>query len=90
MQDQVKHARDMEDVLDMARRFAREHRFQIGARMLRDNLDVEQVGFALTDIAEAVLEAMIEPIVDDLARTHGRVPGARSWWWAWASSALER
>ncbi len=75
MQDQVKHARDMEDVLDMARRFAREHRFQIGARMLRDNLDVEQVGFALTDIAEAVLEAMIEPIVDDLARTHGRVPG---------------
>ncbi len=75
MQDQVKHARDMEDVLDVARRFAREHRFQIGARMLRDNLDVEQVGFALTDIAEAVLEALIQPILQELARTHGQVAG---------------
>lgn len=75
MRDQVKHARDMEDVLDAARRFAREHRFQIGARMLRDNLDVETVGRALTDIAEAVLEALIPPIEEELARVHGRVPG---------------
>jgi glutamate-ammonia-ligase adenylyltransferase len=71
------HAGDIQDVLDMARRYTRESRFQIGARMLGHSLDVEAVGVALSDLADAVLDALAEPVEADIARLHGRVPGGR-------------
>ncbi|WP_119418982.1 bifunctional [glutamine synthetase] adenylyltransferase/[glutamine synthetase]-adenylyl-L-tyrosine phosphorylase [Desertibaculum subflavum] len=71
------HAGDIQDVLDMARRYTRESRFQIGARMLGHSLDVERVGFALSDLADGVLDALAGPVEADIVRQHGRVPGGR-------------
>jgi glutamate-ammonia-ligase adenylyltransferase len=71
------HATDIQDVLDMARRYTRESQFQIGARMLGHNIGVEAVGVALSDLADAMLDALIGPVEADLARVHGRVPGGR-------------
>ncbi len=68
-------ARDFQDVLDLARRWANDRRFQAGVHILRHKSGVDEAGRALSDIADAVLVGLLRPVLDELARTHGRVPG---------------
>ena len=69
-------ARDVQDLLDLSRRWANDRRFQVSAHILRHESDVDEAGHALSDIAEAVIAALAGPVQDDLARSHGRVPGS--------------
>jgi glutamate-ammonia-ligase adenylyltransferase len=68
-------ARDFQDVLDLARRWANDLRFQIGVHILRHQADVDEAGRALSDIADTVLAGLYQPVLDELTETHGRVPG---------------
>ncbi len=68
-------AQDLQDVLDMTRRWANDRRFQVGVHILRHKSDVDDSGRALSDIAEVALRGLYEPVVEDLARTHGRLNG---------------
>ena len=68
-------ARDFQDVLDLSRRWANDRKFQVGTQILRQTADIEESGRALSDIADTVIAAWPEPVLDELARTHGRVPG---------------
>ena len=69
-------AQDLQDVLDMVRRWANDRRFQVGVHILRHKSDVDASGRALSDIAEVALRGLYRPVLDDLARTHGRLPGS--------------
>jgi glutamate-ammonia-ligase adenylyltransferase len=68
-------AQDFQDVLDLSRRWANDRRFQAGMHILRHTSDVDEAGRALSDIADTVLAGMAQPVSDDIARSHGRVPG---------------
>ena len=68
-------ARDFQDVLDLARRWANDRRFQVGVHILRHQADVDESGRALSDIADTVLAGLCQPVLDELAQAHGRVPG---------------
>ncbi len=48
-------ARDFEDVLEITRRFANDHKFRVGIQTLRARIDVDKQGAALADIADTVL-----------------------------------
>ncbi len=69
-------AQDLQDVLDMTRRWANDRRFQVGVHILRNKSDVDASGRALSDIAEVALRGLYEPVVEDLARSHGRLAGS--------------
>jgi glutamate-ammonia-ligase adenylyltransferase len=71
----LSQARDFEDVLDLSRRWAADHKFQASAQILRSTSDVDQTGAALSDIAEAVIAGLLQPVQDDLARAHGHLQG---------------
>ena len=68
-------ARDFQDVLDLARRWANDLRFQVGVHILRHQADVDEAGRALSDIADTVLAGLYQPVLDELAQAHGRVAG---------------
>ena len=68
-------ARDFQDVLDLARRWANDRRFQVGVHILRHQADVDESGRALSDIADTVLAGLYQPVLDELIQAHGRVPG---------------
>jgi glutamate-ammonia-ligase adenylyltransferase len=68
-------ARDFQDVLDLARRWANDLRFQAGVHILRHQSDIDEAGRALSGIADTVLTGLYRPVLDELAQTHGRVPG---------------
>jgi [glutamine synthetase] adenylyltransferase / [glutamine synthetase]-adenylyl-L-tyrosine phosphorylase len=68
-------ARDTEDLLDLARRWAHDKRFQIGAQILRGLLDGATAGAAFADVAESVIAELLPRIATEHARAHGTVEG---------------
>ncbi|MBX6367373.1 MAG: bifunctional [glutamine synthetase] adenylyltransferase/[glutamine synthetase]-adenylyl-L-tyrosine phosphorylase [Rhodospirillales bacterium] len=68
-------ARDHQDELDIARRWANERKFQIGVQLLRGTIDAVPAGAAFADIAEASIATLLDLVEKELARTHGRIPG---------------
>ncbi len=65
-----------EDMLDTARRFAREQIFRVGAQIVEGTASADQAGPALTHIAEAIIAGLLPKVEDELAAASGRVPGA--------------
>jgi len=71
--EQLHDARDLQDTLDITQRWAEDRRFCMGIAILRAKIDVDETGRALSDIADVVLKTLYPPVVDDLARRHGRL-----------------
>jgi glutamate-ammonia-ligase adenylyltransferase len=69
-------ARDEEDELDIARRWTHDRQFQVGVQMLRRAVPPERAHAMLSDLAEAVVRAMLPRVEASFAAAHGRVPGA--------------
>ncbi|MGH6994338.1 MAG: bifunctional [glutamine synthetase] adenylyltransferase/[glutamine synthetase]-adenylyl-L-tyrosine phosphorylase, partial [Stellaceae bacterium] len=70
--DRARHA---EEMLDLARRWVAERKFQVGVQALRRRLDGEAAGGAFADIAEAALAALLPRVAADFARAHGTIAG---------------
>ncbi|MDE1903327.1 MAG: bifunctional [glutamine synthetase] adenylyltransferase/[glutamine synthetase]-adenylyl-L-tyrosine phosphorylase [Alphaproteobacteria bacterium] len=70
--DRARHA---EEMLDLARRWVAERKFQVGVQALRRRLDGEAAGGAFADIAEAALAALLPRVAAEFARTNGTIAG---------------
>ncbi|HEY3916158.1 MAG TPA: bifunctional [glutamine synthetase] adenylyltransferase/[glutamine synthetase]-adenylyl-L-tyrosine phosphorylase [Stellaceae bacterium] len=64
-----------EELLDLARRWVGDRKFQVGVQLLRHRLDGEAAGAAYADIAETALAALLPRVVADFARSHGTIAG---------------
>lgn len=73
LDEALRQASDFQDVLDITRRWCNDRKFQVGVQMLRGELDPEEAGPVLADIAETVIAALIEPVTAEMAETHGRI-----------------
>ncbi|MDX6748443.1 bifunctional [glutamine synthetase] adenylyltransferase/[glutamine synthetase]-adenylyl-L-tyrosine phosphorylase [Geminicoccaceae bacterium 1502E] len=74
-ESRLKDARDLQDVLDIARRWAHGRQFQAGLQILLGLSDPEQAAATLTDIAEIVLQSLLPRAEAWLTEQHGSVPG---------------
>ena len=74
--DHIEQATDYQDALDMARRWTRDRRLQAGVHVLRNIMPGHRSGPILSDIADAVINALMPPVIEDFARRYGTVPGA--------------
>ena len=63
--------------LDQARRFFREIRFQIASRFFGGALDYTRTALAISNLAEAMIEGLLEVVMEEFAKQHGRVEGAK-------------
>ncbi len=75
MEAALTEARDFQDELDIARRWANDRRFQVGLHLLQGTCGVDEAGRALTEIAEAAIQGLWPRVVSDFAATHGYLPG---------------
>ncbi|MGH6922206.1 MAG: bifunctional [glutamine synthetase] adenylyltransferase/[glutamine synthetase]-adenylyl-L-tyrosine phosphorylase [Propylenella sp.] len=71
-------ARSFEEALDRVRLFVAERRFLISVGLLNGALEPQDAGRAFSDLAEAVVRALLEKTETEFARRHGRVPGGRT------------
>ena len=76
LQNVMAEAKDLQDALDLTRRWANDRRFQVGVHILRHKGTVDDSGRALSDIAGAALRALYQPVIEDLARNHGYLSGS--------------
>lgn len=67
-------AQDFQDVLDLARRWANDRKFQIGVQTLQNTVSVVEAYQAQTNLADAVVRALLPEVLAEFARQHGRVP----------------
>ena len=75
LESMLAQARDLEDVLDLVRRFAGDHSFRLGVAMLRGLVPIEQATAELSDLAECVIAGLLPRVADNFAQAHGRVAG---------------
>src|SRR5262249_7917489 len=68
-------AGDFQDVLDIARRWARDRQFQIGVHVLRGTTDADSAALPLSDIADTVIAALQPRVEAAFVEQHGRLPG---------------
>jgi glutamate-ammonia-ligase adenylyltransferase len=68
-------ARDFQDVLDAARRWAQGREFQIGLHVLLGLVDGDAASDHLTGVAERVIQALLPRAEGWLSAQHGRLPG---------------
>lgn len=68
-------AGDIQEVLDLSRRWAKDHKFQIGVQTLRNMLTPDRAARAFADMGDAILCGLAPKVEEELARAHGHVPG---------------
>src|SRR4029450_5228328 len=66
-----------QDVLDLARRWANDRRFQVGVQQLKGIARPAQAGPAYSDIAAATISAVCDRIEQRFAELHGGFRGQR-------------
>ena len=71
----LRDARDLEDTLSLARRWAHGRQFQAGLQVLLGLVDAARAGLTLTAIAEVVLERLLTTAEAWLEAQHGHVKG---------------
>lgn len=62
--------------IDACKQWSNEHRFQVGAQVLRGLMDPIEASHAITDITEAALSALIPRLQNEFANQYGRIPGS--------------
>ena len=69
-------ARDYQDALDAARRWLADRKFRLGVQILEGLIDVHDAGLALTNLADAVIGALLPWVEADFSRRYGGFAGA--------------
>ncbi|EJJ25530.1 bifunctional [glutamine synthetase] adenylyltransferase/[glutamine synthetase]-adenylyl-L-tyrosine phosphorylase [Rhizobium sp. CF142] len=70
-------ARHYEEVLDRLRIFASEQRFLIGIRLLTGAINGDMAARAFTHLADLIIEAALDAVMDEIRVAHGNYPGGR-------------
>ncbi|MEE8516569.1 MAG: bifunctional [glutamine synthetase] adenylyltransferase/[glutamine synthetase]-adenylyl-L-tyrosine phosphorylase [Alphaproteobacteria bacterium] len=69
----LEQARDYEDVLELARRWANDRKFRCGVQILRHSLDADGAGVALANIADTILRRFLAITTEQIAANHGEI-----------------
>ncbi len=75
VEERLQQARDLEDVLDLTRRWANDAKFQVGVHILRQLADIDAAARAQSDIADAVIGALVPRLLSAFEEQHGCLPG---------------
>ena len=73
--DRLALARDMQDVLELSRRWADDAKFRVGVQMLRHLVTTDRAELAFSDIADAVIRTLLRRVQGGFADKHGHCPG---------------
>ncbi len=71
------HASGYEDILDIARQFCAEQKFLIGARLINGLITPEAAARSFSNLAEVLIQAMVDRVTHEFETRHGRVPDAK-------------
>jgi len=68
---------DEQDILDAARRWTNDRRFQVGVQQLKRIVRPAEAGLAYSDVAQATISALCDRVEKRFAQAHGMFRGQR-------------
>ena len=77
LEGQLSLAKDFQDILDISRKWASEHKFQVGVQILRHNIDARTAGRNLSLVADIILDVMLQKVTAEFSKKHGRLQTAQ-------------
>jgi [glutamine synthetase] adenylyltransferase / [glutamine synthetase]-adenylyl-L-tyrosine phosphorylase len=75
LEDELRQEHSYEEILDTARRWINDRRFQVGVQVLRGQIDTERSGRTMSDIVDAAIQCLLPRVEEEFAQRHGRMPG---------------
>ncbi|MFT5182084.1 MAG: glutamate-ammonia-ligase adenylyltransferase [Alphaproteobacteria bacterium] len=75
LDEKLDQARDMQDVLDISRRWANDEKFRVGVQILRNQTDIDRADLAFSDIADTTIRGLLPLVLREFALQHGHCPG---------------
>ena len=75
LDDKLAQARDMQDVLDISRRWANDEKFRVGVQIMRHQTDIDRADLAFSDVADTTIQALLPLVLQEFALQHGHCPG---------------
>jgi glutamate-ammonia-ligase adenylyltransferase len=76
LRGELDYGHDFQDILETAWRWSGDAKFQVSVQQLQGLIDAESASPRLTDIADILVETILEAVWDELAQRSGRVPNA--------------
>ncbi len=73
--ENLRQAGDMQDVLDIVRRWANDEKFRVGVQILRNETDIDRAGLAFSDIADTAISMLLPLVEQEFTIQHGHCPG---------------
>jgi glutamate-ammonia-ligase adenylyltransferase len=73
---QLDRSEYLEETLNICRRWANDHRFQIGVQRLQGLIGPKEASAALSDIAQTALKGLYPHVETEFVQNHGHVVGA--------------
>ncbi|MCF8473763.1 MAG: bifunctional [glutamine synthetase] adenylyltransferase/[glutamine synthetase]-adenylyl-L-tyrosine phosphorylase [Emcibacter sp.] len=70
-------AKDFQDILDITRKWASEHKFQVGVHILQNKIDSKTAGRNLSLLADVILNVMLKKVEEEFAQKHGKFEHAQ-------------
>jgi [glutamine synthetase] adenylyltransferase / [glutamine synthetase]-adenylyl-L-tyrosine phosphorylase len=67
----------LDEAMDRMRVFGREQKFRVGVRVLSETVSAEQAGQGFADVADTVLQMLLQSVTSDIARSHGTIESGR-------------
>jgi len=69
--ENLKHARDYQDALDITRRWTKDRQFRLGVQLLKNQITPALAASHLSNIADTALSLLLEHTTQDFAEKHG-------------------
>ena len=75
--EEMRAALDLQDILDLTRRWVKEHKFQIGVQVLGATIDADRSGAGYADLADSALGSLLPGVEEAFANAerHGVLDG---------------
>ena len=74
---QLNSSKYLEDSLNICRRWANDHRFQIGVQQLQGLITPKEASSALSDIAQTALQGLYPRVESEFVKIHGKSQGGQ-------------
>ncbi len=77
LEHKLRFAHDLEDILNVIRHWTNEQKFRIAVKFIQGRQSVEDSAYHLSNLADVVLQVLLDAVHQEFARSHGSIKEAQ-------------
>jgi len=73
LENELKKAKDMQDTLEIVRRWTHGRQFRIGIQLIKDKINTQDAIVGLSNIADVVISVLLGEVTKEFEKQHGKI-----------------